>query len=44
LFPCIRITRGEAPKELQKISQILSGSEHFCGSVQLDVIRVITSP
>jgi hypothetical protein len=39
LFPRIRITRGEAPNEFQKISQILSGSKKNCGSVQHDICQ-----
>jgi hypothetical protein len=42
-FHVLELQEVKLQRILQKISQSLSGSEHFCGSIQLDVIRVITS-
>jgi hypothetical protein len=42
-FHVLELQEVKLQRIFQKISQSLSGSEHFCGSIQLDVIRVITS-
>jgi hypothetical protein len=43
-FHILELQEVKLQRILQKISHNLSGSEYFCGSAQLDVIRVITSP
>jgi hypothetical protein len=43
-FDVLELQEVNLQRILQKISQSLSRSKYFCGSVQLDIIRVITSP